>query len=502
MVPESFLRSIGSAVFWKSLDRIAGFVKHLLIAGAIGLSAQLDVFYMAMALLGVFVFSWANLLDVVAVPTMVRLWQEGRERDFKQVASGLFLLAFLGSAVLAILLYVFRKHWAGLALGFDEIRRAQLTEAVVWLLPAILLFIPLRLLGAVFRAIRLFSPFYQAEFITALVVLLSVILFGSHPHVLLWSFSLGVALAFTFLIAKAHRFVRPLGSPFAPAVRRSLYLAPGLLVLQGAQYVFVLTDRMYVSFLPHGAVSALSYATTLATLLPGVVALSGSFITVMAEQRDRAIRSARLNDLISLSLLMGTGITGFLLFGGKAMIASLLERGVFTEHDTSLVAEALAASAWMILPLLLIGPLDQVFQVEQRVGLMVRRTVLGMLTNVALNAVFLFGLGWGLFGVALATSISYWVMLLSGLTCLRELGYTIHWARHAKWAAWVALALVTVIFVLELRFFDDINAWTRMFSVGVLTTAALLLAALGYRGKERALFVEMLRRVCLPKGAR
>lgn len=49
--------------------------------------------------------------------------------------------------------------------------------------------------------------------------------------------------------------------------------------------------------------SALSYATTLATLVPGVIALSGSFITVMAEQRDSAVRSARLNDLISLATL-------------------------------------------------------------------------------------------------------------------------------------------------------------------------------------------------------
>lgn len=253
MAPESFLRSIGSAVLWKSLDRVAGLGKHLLIAGAIGLSAQLDVFYMSMALLGVFVFSWASLFDVVAVPTMVRLWQEGRERDLRQIASGLFVLAFLGSIMLAILLYVFRWHWARMALGFDEGRHAQLADAVFWLLPAILLFIPLRLLGAVFRAIRQFAPFYQAEFITALVVLLSVMLFGRHAHVLLWSFSLGVALAFVFLLAKAHRFVRPLSSPFSPLVRNSLHLAPGLLFLQGAQYVYVLTDRMYVSFLPEGA---------------------------------------------------------------------------------------------------------------------------------------------------------------------------------------------------------------------------------------------------------
>ena len=252
MVPESFLKSIGSSLLWKGLDRLAGFAKHLVIAAAIGLSAQLDVFYMGIALLGVLVFSWASMVDVVAVPGMVRAWRENRHVELRQTASGMFSLTLLGSLLLAFLLYAFRDGIAAVAIGFDQERRYLLAEAIPWLIPVILLYIPLRLMGAVLRALRSFSPFYQAEFITALIVLVCVWFYKEDGHVLLWSFSVGITASFLFLLFKTRRYILPFSNPLSPQVRSSLNMAPGLMVLQGAQYVYVLSDRMFVSFLQEG----------------------------------------------------------------------------------------------------------------------------------------------------------------------------------------------------------------------------------------------------------
>ena len=62
MKRESFLHSLGASALWRGLDRAAGLAKHVLIAAAIGLSAQLDVFYMAVAILGVLALLLVNEL--------------------------------------------------------------------------------------------------------------------------------------------------------------------------------------------------------------------------------------------------------------------------------------------------------------------------------------------------------------------------------------------------------------------------------------------------------
>jgi len=495
MKTESFLKSIGSSVLWKGLDRLAGFAKHIVIAATIGLSAQLDVFYMVIALLGVLVFSWASIIDVVAVPGMVKAWQENRHEEFQRVASGLFTLCLFGSLLLALLLYGGNSGIATVAIGFEQERRHLLADAIPWLIPVILLYIPLRLMGAVLRALRLFSSFYQAEFLTALTVLVCVLVFKEDGHVLLWSFSVGITASFLFLLLKTRRLILPLSNPFSPQVRSALNMAPGLLVLQGAHYVYVLTDRIFVSFLPEGAVSALAYGFTLVSLLPSLIALNGAFITVIAELNELSKKNARLHNLISLTIYLATGATAFMLMAGQGMVQTLLERGAFTVGDTASVAVAITAYAWMIPPLFLIGTLDQVFQVENKIGLMVRRTVLGLIINAIFSAWFLFGLGWGLFGVAMATSISYWVMLLTGLISTKQLGYAIEWLRHMRWLAWNAACLLMVFTA-----FKSLPTGLQTGIPSLLVSAsmigmAMLLAGLVYRGDEQRLVKTTLTRM-------
>jgi putative peptidoglycan lipid II flippase len=498
MKQESFLHSIGTAVLWKGLDRVAGFAKHVIIAAAIGLSAQLDVFYMVVALLGVLVFSWASMIDVVAVPNMLNAWQKGRRDEFKQIASGLFSLVLAASALLALILYLGKDLVAQIAIGFEAERRQLLADAIIWLLPVILLYIPLRLMGAVLRAIRQFSTFYQAEFLTALTVLVCVAMFREDRYVLLWSFSVGVSSAFLFLLHKSRHFIFPLGNPFSNAVRQSLQLAPSLLVLQGAHFIFIFTDRLFVSFLPTGAVAALAFAMTLVSLLPGVISLSGSFITIIAEQDSGEGRGKRLNALLSIVIFVALGSTCFLLLAGPTMVQVLLERGMFSAADTQLVATGILAYSWIVLPLFLIGPLDQIFQVERRIGFMVRRTALGLATNIVLSAWFLFGLGWGLIGVALATSISYWVILTAGLHSLKGIGYQIEWVRHLKWAGWISIFLAPIFFLSSFMPVSITHGLPNLLMNVCAVLSVLLIAGLTYSGEE-SVFVRKTLYRCLPK---
>ena len=438
-----------SAVIWKSLDRISGIFKHIIIAAAIGLSGQLDIFYMTMALMGVFVFTWAQLLEVMAVPKLVELNKSEDKKPFTSLASGLFTLSLLFSIILAIILLLGRNGWSHVAWGFDSERKSHLAEAFIWFSPVIIFYIPLNFIGSVFRAVRKFTIFYQAEFIIAIVSLSLIFFFKDSSNVLLWSFSVGTLVAFFYIfISFLHNF-KAFGNPLSRDVLTVLRIAPGLLILQCAHYLYILTDRVFISFLGSGCLGALAYGRTLAFFIEGIMGIKKSFITIFSEATENNKKNEIYNNLISLAVYISIPLTIFLLFFGVDIISIFLERGMFTSSDTRLVNLSLSGFCWSLLPMVLQVPMEQIFQVHGKIDLMVRRKILGLITNVVLNSFFLFVLKWGIWGIALATSLSYWVVTLYSIHAAVRLRLILVYQRHFKWMFWMASGSFMAAFAVQ-----------------------------------------------------
>lgn len=496
--PESFLSSLLQSTLWKGLDRIAGLAKHVFIAATIGLSAQLDVFYMSVSLLGVLVFSLANLMDVMAVPHLVKLHQQPHNDTLRRTSSGLFALTLSVSLFLTLLLWVTWRYIAVVVSGFDAERQITLQNAIVWLLPVVALSIPFRCLGAILRAGRRFSTFYQAECLVSVTVLITIICCASSPAVLFWSLSLGTIIAFIYLLFHCWRVVLPLTNPFSHEVLSTLSLAPALIVLHASYYVFMLTDRFFVSYLPTGALSALAYGMTIVVLFPSLVSPSSSFITILAENSDRLQRMQRLNEVISLVIFLSVGIITWLFLAGKDVIKFLLERGAFTASDTETVYLAVQGYIWMVPAFILVGLCDQVFQIEQRLWFMVYRTILGLLVNAVLTGCAVFYFEWGIFGVALATSIAYFVMLFSAFQGLKKMGYKIWVRQHLCWLLWLAGSMcVLYAITLPLQPYIHHHTWLALLVWSVLCGVMLLLAGMVYPRQERQFVRFTLRRLLL-----
>ena len=216
---ESYLNSLKSAVIWKGMDRIAALLKHIVIAGAIGFSAQLDVFYLAVGLLGVIVFSWGNLIDVLAVPRLVALDKNEKWRSLDQLTGGFFVLTLLIGCALGVFFLLFRGGLSKIPAGLDPFRQGLLYDAFYWVLPVVILYIPLRFMGAIYRSRRQFSLFYQGEAIIAIISFSLVFLFRDEPHVLLWSFSCGVLFAFGYLCCRSKNKIRLFAAPWSSEVK-------------------------------------------------------------------------------------------------------------------------------------------------------------------------------------------------------------------------------------------------------------------------------------------
>lgn len=476
---------------------MSGVLKHMIVAAAIGLSAQLDVFYMAMALMGIFVFSWAQMLEVVAVPKLVALFGKDDKEDFLNLVSGLFILCVGISILICILFICFRQILAQVAWGFDANRHHLLAESFLWFAPLILFYIPFRFMGSIFRSIRRFSLFYQAESIVDIATLVLILLYRDQPHVLYWSFSAGFSTAFLFLFIF---FVRhfPLRRTFSlKKIMDVLKAGPSLMMLQATQYLYAITDRFFVSFLGTGNVSALAYGNTIAYFLEGLVSIKSAFVTVFAESTEPVQKNGVYNDLVSLAIFLAIPLNIFLVVFGTDLVGLFLERGVFTRSDTVLVGLAVSGFSWSLLPMLLQEPMEQMFQVQRRLNWIVVRKLVGLATSVVLNGIFVFYLGWGVWGIALATTIGQWVVLILGLVAAEKLFLELQWKRHVFWLAWISGGIALAVMGIWYGIPEAMPLVFRVsLEIGIFLVVTLVLG-ISYRGKEGALVRGALKRIVL-----
>jgi peptidoglycan biosynthesis protein MviN/MurJ (putative lipid II flippase) len=492
---ESFLHSIGASIVWKTFERISGLAKHVVVAAVIGLSSQLDTFYMAIAILGLLVFSWGNLIDVIAVPQLVGLKQKNDINAFKKTSCGLFYLCILFSLVVIILTFFFKEFIAKIAIGFEPERQYLISKALIWFFPVILLYIPMRFFGSLFRALRNFSIFYQSEFLMSFVALVIIIFFKNHPAVLLFSYSSGVFVAFFYLFFNGKKYLNWRSNPFSKEIKTVFHIAPSLLLLQGSQYFFILTDRIFITFLEKGSVGALAYGRMLSYILVNMLSFRSSFITVFSEtDPDNPKKRTLYNDIISLSIFTAVPTSVFLYVFGRGLIALFLERGVFSSADTEMVYESMTGFAWALLPFLALGPVEQIFQVQERIDLLVWMRVIGIIINAVLNAIFIFGFGWGIWGIAIATSVSRWLIFGFSIRSAHQTGLDLDYKRILTWLLWIFSGAVVIALALSFVGKQFEPSWSIIF-IGIAYGVLILVLGVLYNGAEGELVRNTLKRL-------
>ena len=181
-------------------------------------------------------------------------------------------------SILILLNFYFFRYIAKIAPGLKDERIAFLTNSFFFLLPAIAFLIPFGFICSYLKSYKNFDIVFQLDLFSNILILILIIFFISYEYVLFWSYSIAVLLSFLigYLYLK-QRYSLVLGSPINSDVKSLLPLVPKLFFLQASQYLFVFTDRIFVSYLESGTISALAYATTLMLTIPAVIGVAMIF---------------------------------------------------------------------------------------------------------------------------------------------------------------------------------------------------------------------------------
>lgn len=420
----ALLRSIATLGSYTMISRVLGLVREILLADVVGPGKVLDAFIFAFKFPNFFRRMFAEgAFNAAFVPLFAgRLQDEGHEaarRYAGEVAAvmtaWMLFLTLVAMAAMPWIMIVLAWGWTDEPDKFDL--AVNLTRITF---PYLMFMVLTAMLSGMLNAFGRFAAAAAAPILLniALIAALLAVHYGlveMAGHALAWAVASAGVAQFLWLALACRRMdilPRMPWPKLTPGVRRLLVLMlPGVL---GASVVHVnlLIDAFLATLLPEGSLSFLFLADRINQFPLGVVGVSVgvALLPLMTRQLragDDSAAAHNQNRAIEFALFLTVPAAAAFLAIGEPIVQVAFERGSFLAEHTPKTALALSAFALGLPAAVLIKAFQPGFYAREDTVTPFKVGVLAVLLNVVL-AVSLMQVILHV-GIALATSIAYWL---------------------------------------------------------------------------------------------
>ena len=417
---------------WTMGSRVAGLIRDVVLANAVGASAGADAFFVA--------FKIPNFLrrlfgEGAFAQAFVPVFSETREKQgvesvqqlINQVA-GRFGLILLLITVLGVLGAPWIAHLFAPGFANDPGKLALTADLLRWTFPYLFFISLVAFSGGILNSVGRFAipaatPIFlnlsligAALFITPLVT----------PSVLGLAIGVFVAGVVQLLIQfpalrMAGLLPRPSLASDHPGVSKILRLMVPALFGVSVSQINLLLDTVLASLLVSGSVSWLYYSDRLMELPLGVIAIAVSTVILPKLSREFAndqplASQATQSWALWVVLVLGLPCAAALVVFGELILSTLFQYGAMQASDIQASAASLMAYALGLPAFMMIKVLAPHYFARQDTKTPVKIGLIAMLANMAFNLILVWSLDH--VGLALATSLSAWLnagLLLLGL---------------------------------------------------------------------------------------
>jgi hypothetical protein len=283
------------------LSRIAGLVRDRVFAHYFGNSDAADAFRAAFRIPNFLQNLFGEgVLSASFIPVYARLQAEKRREEASEVAEATFVFLFLITSILVVA-GVFAAPWLidAIAPGFSGEKRLLTIRLVQILFPGAGLLVFSAWCLGILNSHRRFLLSYTAPIIWNAAIIAAFLWKGGQQTQSRLAVTVAVGsvagsgLQFLVQLPSVLRFLRPLhlprrlGSEHVHTVVKNFF---PVFVSRGVVQISAYIDALLASFLPTGAVAALSYAQTLYSLPVSLFGMSVSAAELPAA--DRVFRGA------------------------------------------------------------------------------------------------------------------------------------------------------------------------------------------------------------------
>jgi putative peptidoglycan lipid II flippase len=412
-----------------ALSRVAGFVRDILMAAILGAGVMSDAFMVAFrfpnnfrAIFAEGAFNAAFLPRYTAAATKNGTTPTSAATRF---ADDVFAWQVLAQLVLLILALAFmREIVAVLAPGFadnpEQMRLAVVLSRITF--PYLICITIVTQISAMLNAVGKFRAAAASPIllnIAMIATLLAAGLFPSVAHAAAYGVLAAGILQLLYLVwAGAQNGLHlHLRIPrWRPEVKEFLVALGNATIGAGSVQIGLFIDTLIASFLPSGDLTALYYADRINQLPMGIigVALGTVLLPEMSARlasRDEKGASIAQNRAVVLGMLLTLPCIAAFFIIPDTLMRALFARGAFnlTAADTS--AAALTAYGVGLPAFVLVRCVVPSFYARGDTATPVRATLISVAANIAMKIALVWGMGFGVVGLALGTSFGAWVNL-------------------------------------------------------------------------------------------
>lgn len=404
------------------ISRVLGFIRDILIAGALGTGPIADAFFVAFKFPNLFRRLFAEgAFNSAFVPLFAKRLEGEGEASAKRFAeealsvllTTLILLTLAAQLAMPWLMYVIAPGFADTP---DKFEMGILFTRVAF--PYLMFMSLVALLSAVLNSVGRFTAAAAAPILLNIVLIAAIWFVAPHFEnpglVLSWGVALAGAAQFTLMMIAVKRagFSIRLRRPrMTPGVKRLITLGIPGVIAGGITQINLLIGSIIAS-LQDGAVSLLYYADRIYQLPLGVVGIAiGIVLLPDLSRRLRADDASGANNAqnraFEFAMLLTVPASVALAVIPAPIIQVLFERGAFTADDTAGTALALAAFAIGLPAFVLTKVFSPGFFAREDTVTPMRYAAIGIAVNITGSLILFYWIGY--VGIALATSAAAWV---------------------------------------------------------------------------------------------
>lgn len=426
--PQTALQGVAFATAINLGSRIASFLRQVLITAFFGLTVRLDAFFVATSFLMIFITTFGDVFDSAGIPSLVRVRERDGMESFRALTGSIFSLSLRMGIGLTTLMLLCLPLAPAIVPGFPKESTRDISENLLLLVPYCLAYLPYHAVGSFFRSVRFFHAYYLVEFLVTLTALAAVFLFGHTIRIVPLSLSFGYMAGLFFFLAWGRTRFRFRGSLRGGEMNVILEVVRKMIPAYLFLYVLVVVDRFFASYLQEGAISALFYGYILATAVPLIMNVENVFVTPLAEDADR---SGLMTRIFSGMCMVALPVMAFTVVFSGDLVRGLFERGSFSSRSSGMTTEALRYYILGLPAFFLLPVTTRILQIFRRMRWISLAALGSVILNASLNYLFVFVLGWGVRGIATATSIGILAISATEMLLVSRLGIHVRFREMA-----------------------------------------------------------------------